>query len=549
VSTSVQDQVTRTQDQAPDWSPIAPPPERSPSSAAVILRRLAGAAVVVALLILLGHGTAALILLAVMAVVNVACAVSPPVARAVRRVENAIEGFARRVLGPLLMGGLNLIVFTPIWLVLRLVRHDTLAAKPVSEGSFWTPVPSTEGKPLYRRQFAYEREPKSARPSKWMRVRAALGVVLVIALLDVIIGATIDRLDTESTGTSLFVVGNAAAGPDQRSFSILQEVVKAAAEAPYDPYLGWRVADFHGRYVNIENGVRRTKQAPGANAPDALKVYFFGGSAMFGAFQADAGTIASQFAKLAAADGIHVKVVNYGQTAYVNRQEVLLLEQLLVAGKRPDLAVFYDGFNDLMNQFASGPYSRPTTLEAEAIRERLARGAVEPDPSLYRAWSDASALHRLGRSLGLLPQQDESGQRLVLPWNGDQMVGARKRGRLAVELHARQVDLAQRLARSYNIQAAYFWQPTIYTKNIADGEENYVKSQGADPEAWRLATQLVRERMKPPVVDLGDSLDDLTQPVMYDFVHTNEAGAAAIAEALYERLRPQLQLLYEAKSR
>ena len=43
-----------------------------------------------------------------------------------------------------------------------------------------------------------------------------------------------------------------------------------------------------------------------------------------------------------------------------------------------------------------------------------------------------------------------------------------------------------------------------------------------------------------PVVDLGDALDDLREPVYYDFIHTNERGARAMAEAIYQRLKPRL---------
>ena len=35
-------------------------------------------------------------------------------------------------------------------------------------------------------------------------------------------------------------------------------------------------------------------------------------------------------------------------------------------------------------------------------------------------------------------------------------------------------------------------------------------------------------------------LDGTSQPLMYDFVHTNELGARIVAQAMYRRLRPQL---------
>ena len=35
----------------------------------------------------------------------------------------------------------------------------------------------------------------------------------------------------------------------------------------------------------------------------------------------------------------------------------------------------------------------------------------------------------------------------------------------------------------------------------------------------------------------------MNTPIMYDFVHTNEIGAKAVARALYLRLRPKLREL------
>ena len=65
---------------------------------------------------------------------------------------------------------------------------------------------------------------------------------------------------------------------------------------------------------------------------------------------------------------------------------------------------------------------------------------------------------------------------------------------------------------------------------------------GADPEAWRAATRVPAHGWRLPVVDLSDALDGERGPVMYDFVHTNEAGRPRGGHArIYERLLPQLR--------
>ena len=51
------------------------------------------------------------------------------------------------------------------------------------------------------------------------------------------------------------------------------------------------------------------------------------------------------------------------------------------------------------------------------------------------------------------------------------------------------------------------------------------------------------------MVDIAGGLDRVEEPVMYDFVHTNQRGAREIAGELYRRLRPQLRELQANKPR
>ena len=102
------------------------------------------------------------------------------------------------------------------------------------------------------------------------------------------------------------------------------------------------------------------------------------------------------------------------------------------------------------------------------------------------------------------------------------------------------MDLAGRLADSYGFQAAFFWQPSLYSKRLDPGEEEVNGWLGTDADAWREADRVARSRMAAPVQDVSAELDGVDAPVMYDFVHTNELGAKVMARVLYERLRPQL---------
>jgi hypothetical protein len=503
---------------------------------------------VVLLLVLLGHKWAAAVLLVAVAVASLAASRIPAFASAMTRFEAAIRHWVGRALGLVLMGVVHVVVFWPAWLLLRV-----LGVNPIepggrrSEDSFWLPSPARE---LYRRPFAYERLPAGAggRPSRAMRLRAAIGLVVILILVDIGVGAVIDRLTTDPPAQNVLAVADphAPAGTFPGWQTVVPEVSDAIQHSSYDPYLSFKLIDYDGRYVNVHDGVRKSYEPANANAPGAITVGFFGASAAFGAYQRDEHTIPSEFARLAEADGVPVRVINYGQPGWVNWQEVLLLQQLASRGDAPDLAVFYDGFNELLLQFTLGDHTEPTQLRSKAILEQLVNGDTQQESKsflkrAYSSWAQSSAIHRLGADLGVFEAQSEQGTPLQSPWTGAQSDHPGVRAVHAMGIYRRGLEMAEATGEHFGFRTAFFWQPSIYTKRLAPGEQPLEDDAGYDPDAWRKATRVARSQIRPPITDLGASLDGLRQPVMFDVVHTNEAGARAVAEQLYERLRPELR--------
>ena len=118
----------------------------------------------------------------------------------------------------------------------------------------------------------------------------------------------------------------------------------------YEPWMMFRLADFHSNYVNIKGFERRS--VPNAfikpGSTDTIDIYFFGGNTMYGYNIADAETIPSQFLKTLQQENptVSVRVKNYGVPHYYSKQELILLTSLLFEGHRPDIVIFLDGLND-----------------------------------------------------------------------------------------------------------------------------------------------------------------------------------------------------------
>jgi lysophospholipase L1-like esterase len=381
-----------------------------------------------------------------------------------------------------------------------------------------------------------------------------LGVIALLLALDIGVGWVVDRIsgddDPSFVGSpnSQMVLPDAAAGREEPWHEALGwEITHSWDAKRYHPYLGWSLKDFDGDYVRVSDGVRRSYQAPGAAGPGAVEVLFLGGSSLFGWFQRDQHTIPSEFARLAARDGIPVRVVNRATPAYTNWQESLQLQELLSAGQRPDLAIFYDGANELVSQFAGGPHGEPATTLSRQMSAQLGIGLARRREGrtgfggLWDAWARVSIVHQAGEAVGIFSDPDAApAYTLQSPWLGDQSKLAEQRGRYAAAIHARGVEVIRRLADGYGFQPHFFWQPTIYSKRVVKGEEEAVSALGTEPSAWRAATRGARSGLAPGVVDLSTIWDGTNKPLMYDFVHTNELGARIAAEAIYRRVRPQL---------
>ena len=131
--------------------------------------------------------------------------------------------------------------------------------------------------------------------------------------------------------------------------------------AEFRSFLGWR------------NPPRPTVNT---NTTGDRKVYFFGGSTMWGFWALEPHTIPSQFA---AATKVHSE--NYGEIGYTAHQSLVQLLQLLQNGHRPSLVVFYDGVNDVAIKCERG--MTPESHGEEREIAALLRGSDSPNSFTY----------------------------------------------------------------------------------------------------------------------------------------------------------------------
>ncbi len=322
----------------------------------------------------------------------------------------------------------------------------------------------------------------------------------------------------------------------------------------WKPYVEWWQRPFRGLFVTIdERGLRPT---PGEGATDegAIRILCFGGSTMMGMGARDAHTIPAILARRLGEAGYRAAVTNYGQLGHNSTQQAITLQQLLKSGERIDIALFYDGINEMACAEQTG---RADGLFNEA-RRRAEFNLLHADRrvDLVAAALIASAprtLRRLRRLTGLrlagpmpAPQADLS--RVDI----DRLAGE------VIAAYAANLRLIRLLSRTHGFRAIFFWQPVITTKRVLTrDEQRWDKDYTKDPEARRrlYAAILGARRRCREITEAGDTVDlsalfdDWANPVYIDLYHLSETGNAAVAEAMLPTVAAAAGMLERERQR
>ncbi len=114
----------------------------------------------------------------------------------------------------------------------------------------------------------------------------------------------------------------------------------------YAKFVAFKETEYKSKTINInKEGIRKTHG--NCEKPDAKLVFTFGGSTTLGVAVPDSMTYPSYLAKKLNDNGGCFKVINYGTGWWMSSQSHNKFSELLRHGVIPDIAIFYEGINDL----------------------------------------------------------------------------------------------------------------------------------------------------------------------------------------------------------
>ena len=303
----------------------------------------------------------------------------------------------------------------------------------------------------------------------------------------------------------------------------------------YEPFTQFKERPFQGRFVNVsENGFRISKdQGPWPPDPANYNVFLFGGSTAFGYGVPDDQTIASYLQDdLRHAASTTVCVYNFGRSSYVLEQERVLLEELLLGGTVPDLALFIDG----LNEFAF-PFGPAETQRLEAVFDS------KPEALDRWGWVESLPMTRLAHYSRRVVASAASHRRRTDPRNTEP-TAAFDDGKYhdpeiiagVITRYLANKKLTETVAHAYGTRAVFVWQPIpLYKYDLhyhlfatSDFGSNFFARYG-----YRYMANRIEEASAPGnFLWCADMQESLKEPLYVDKVHYTARMSALVASTI-----------------
>ena len=334
--------------------------------------------------------------------------------------------------------------------------------------------------------------------------------------------------------------------PWKRQFVADHEGI-ASARVEYYPFTVLRRPPYASSTVNVDSDGRRV--VPGSSCEEeAPRVFFFGGSAMWGTGSPDGGTIPAIFVRDAAPlVGGRLCVSNYGESAWASTQSVIALMNALQQGDVPDLVIFYEGANDLNWAFSNDtPYRHADYSRIAALFNGAARRL---DQYRFRATDVAAMARAIAPNLAAM--LDERRQ-----WGGGPSdhspEGLARLANAALDVYLANQRIVRGLAREYGFRCHFFWQPyLIYGhKPLAPGESRLLKGAAQWVKTFgpfaAVADARIAGETQADFSDLSGVFEKTTDQIYVDMVHVTPEGNAIVTSAIIAAIRDTLTTLRRA---
>ncbi len=304
----------------------------------------------------------------------------------------------------------------------------------------------------------------------------------------------------------------------------------------WESYIYWRRKPYEGKYINInDERLRKTifQQNPSSDFDPLIRIFMFGGSALWGTGVRDEYTLASLLGKELTKRGYRVSVRNFGESGYVSTQELIELELQLRKGHIPDLVIFYDGANDLFSTLQQQEAGIP---QNESNRKKEFNTLKEKKKSFLVFFESLQTLATMKFiQQKFLPEPDHASR--IAGYNLEKLAEE------SIGVYNENLRLAYALSREYGFKSVFYWQPLLFFKQVRSESEqaefekmNWTQSFFELGRAQLSGDEIHMDNLD--FYDISEFFNNESVPVFIDWCHVGEYGNTRLAKRLAQDTAP-----------
>lgn len=354
---------------------------------------------------------------------------------------------------------------------------------------------------------------------------AILGVaLLLLTTLEVSLTSYYERADKRERQSAAKAAANSGvyANP-YLAEEYFKELTDAKARV-WASYTQSQQTDYAGKFINVHEGTRRTwhSEAIKDDKRTRLKIFFFGGSTLWGLGSRDDFTIPSLVAKMLAENGISADVTNYAVIGDVTTQSLIRLVLELRKRNVPDLVVFYGGSVEAFSACYEGepgvPLGNSNLEKRSSKKEAKARISIRLENfALIRLLTGKTQLAGCSKKLDVLSEG-------------------------ALDVYLGNVRFIEAISRSLSFKTLFYLEPQLSDKTHRTKyeEDQLLKSEKRLPGKNDLYSLMRRKLVKREdesleqnvFHDLRSIFVDVASPIYMDGGHYGEDGNDRISRRI-----------------
>lgn len=352
---------------------------------------------------------------------------------------------------------------------------------------------------------------------------AILGVaLLLLTTLEVSLTSYYERADKRERQSAAKAAANSGvyANPDLAE-EYFKELTDAKARV-WASYTQSQQTDYAGKFINVHEGTRRTWNSEAIKDDKRLRIFFFGGSTLWGLGSRDDFTIPSLVAKMLAENGISAEVTNYAVIGDVTTQSLIRLVLELRKRNVPDLVVFYGGSVEAFSACYEGepgvPLGNSSLEKISPKKEAKARISIRLENfALIKLLTGKTQLAGCSKTLDVLSDG-------------------------ALDVYLGNVRFIEAISRSLSFRTLFYLEPQLSDKTHRTKyeEDQLLKSEkrlpGKNDLYSLMRSKLVKredESLEQNVFhDLRTIFADVASPIYMDGGHYGEDGNDRISRKI-----------------